>query len=61
MKINIDIKKCLGCGMCVSLYPKVFELGEDGYAVVKKGVSVDEKKSKQLIIFCPAQAISNEK
>ena len=35
-KITIDSKKCIGCGACVALCDKVFEL-KNGKAIVKKG------------------------
>lgn len=34
-KIEIDNKTCIGCGTCVVLAPKAFDIGEKGYSVVK--------------------------
>ena len=35
MKITIDKSRCIGCGACVSLCPKYFEMGEDGKSILK--------------------------
>jgi len=53
----IDKKKCLGCGLCASLCPDVFQLGKDGKARV---ISSDCKKCdcKEVAESCPAGAIS---
>jgi ferredoxin len=54
-KISIDSKKCIGCGSCVAICEKVFEL-KNGKAVVKKKES-DEKCVKEAADLCPVQAI----
>jgi len=59
--VKIDEEACLGCGLCMSLYPEVFELGPDGHSRIKKGVKIDEKKLKEVISHCPASAIKEEK
>ncbi len=57
--INIDQEKCIGCGLCVSLCPKVFQLGDDGKAQVisqeTEGCDV-----KNAIDSCPVEAISQK-
>lgn len=35
MKIQIDLEKCIGCGLCASMCADVFELGDDGKSRVK--------------------------
>jgi ferredoxin len=56
--VKVNRKKCIGCGMCQSLCPEVFEL-EEGKARVKD--NVDVKKYKDCIEKakenCPMQAI----
>ncbi|MDD2678153.1 MAG: ferredoxin [Candidatus Paceibacterota bacterium] len=58
MEIKVDKKKCLGCGLCISLCPEVFEL-QDGKSQIK--AKVDLKKNKNCIEEakenCPAKAI----
>lgn len=62
MKVKVDVKKCLGCGMCINLCPAVFEFKE-GKSSVKKNVSIEKNKQciNQVISLCPAQAIKIEK
>jgi len=55
MAIKVDKAKCIGCGVCVSLCPDVFEL-KDGksHAKVQKNLPCVQ----QAINDCPVQAIS---
>lgn len=57
-KIKVDKKKCLGCGVCISLCPEVFEL-KDGKSKVKEKVDFKKYKDsiKEVIEMCPVQAI----
>ncbi|SEG67318.1 ferredoxin [Thermomonospora echinospora] len=34
MKITVDADRCRGHGVCCALCPEVFDLSDDGYAVV---------------------------
>ncbi len=56
-KVNKDL--CIGCGLCESLYPEVFRLGEDFKAEVV-GICEDEEKCQEAIDSCPVTAISWE-
>jgi len=62
MRIKINTKKCLGCGMCMNLCPKVFEL-KNGKSSIKKDAPLEKHKNciNQAISLCPAQAIKLEK
>ena len=55
--VEVNKDACIGCGVCASLCPDVFELGPDGKAVVKDPNSsapcVEEAKYS-----CPVNAIS---
>ena len=60
--VKIDKEKCLGCGLCESMCPEVFELKSDGKAHVKtsSGCKSDNCNCKSVAASCPAQAISYE-
>ena len=54
--IKINKEKCIGCGMCESICPEVFEIGDDMKAKIKA-----QKKIpcvKEAISNCPVKAIS---
>jgi len=58
-KVSVDKKKCIGCGACVSICPKFFEL-KNGKSHAKK-TEIDEKDLKcirEAKDICPACAIS---
>lgn len=57
MKITIDKKKCIGCGTCSFLAPKVFQLGKDGKAYVLKEEVEPSKGIDEAIGGCPSKAI----
>lgn len=60
MKVTVDTDICAGFGICVGVCPEVFELHEDGYAVVL----VDEVPAELQDLAqraadqCPSRAIS---
>lgn len=56
-RISIDRSLCNGYGVCESIAPDTFELGDDGLAVVRTGVSEDEAV-REACESCPAGAIS---
>lgn len=57
---KIDSEKCIGCGTCVALCGKCFELGEDGKAKIKKDADPKdcEECIDEVIEACPQKAIS---
>jgi len=71
MKVILISDKCIGCGACAAICPKVFEIKEDGHShliepktvVNGKEVKViegDEPAIDDAINGCPAQIISKE-
>jgi len=56
--VKIDKQKCLGCGVCISLCPEVFEL-KDGKSQVKEKADLEKHKDciKGTIDSCPVSAI----
>ena len=57
VKIKVDGEKCIGCGLCASTCPKVFEM-KDGKASVKQS-DTQEDCVKQASEECPTGAISS--
>ncbi len=57
MKVRIDRNLCTGLGNCVALAPTVFELDEEGKAVVLDPASVDDDALLEAAESCPYDAI----
>lgn len=55
-------ENCIGCGVCVSICPDVFELGEDGYSHVIAQPESDEIRelAEQAKESCPVAAIEHD-
>ena len=53
--VKIKKEKCIGCGLCTTLCPQVFEMGTDGKAKVK--AQKDLPCVKEAIESCPVSAI----
>lgn len=60
-KFKIDDESCIGCGLCATLHPDVFEIGKDGHSHIKKNVKLTDEQLKKLIKECPASAIFEAK
>jgi len=56
-RISIDRTLCNGYGVCEALAPEVFELGEDGLAVLRSSVSENDAV-REACDSCPMGAIS---
>ena len=54
--VKIDKTKCIGCGVCQSICPEVFEIDDDGK--VKVINQKDFSCIKEAIESCPVDAIS---
>jgi ferredoxin len=59
VKVHINTEICAGFGICLGIAPEVFELHEDGYAVVLVSdvAPEDEDTIQRAVNQCPAQAI----
>lgn len=55
-RISVDESLCTGCGLCASMCPEVFEVGDDNVAHVKNSnygsCDINEVASQ-----CPVEAI----
>lgn len=61
MKASVDHDLCIGCGLCESICPQVFEMGDDGLAHVIGQVTADlEESAEEARESCPVEAISIE-
>ena len=54
--ITIDQELCTGCGLCVSICPESFEVGDDNMAIVK-GDSCEGQDMNEVASQCPVEAI----
>jgi len=66
MKIIIERQKCIGCGSCVAVCDKYFEMADDGLASVKGGQMNGENMELEIqeagcvqeaVEICPVQII----
>ena len=58
-KVTIDKVLCTGCGLCASLCPDAFEMGDDNIAKVK-GDSCGGQDIDEVVSQCPVEAIKVE-
>ena len=68
MKILVERSKCIGCGSCAALCPKMWEMAEDGKSFLKNSTTDRETGNQELEIenlecaqeaadACPVQII----
>lgn len=62
MKTYIDQDTCIGCGLCPSIAPEVYEMGDDDKAhAIEEDVPVSEESSAvEAADSCPVSAIEIE-
>jgi ferredoxin len=60
MKVEVDADVCGGFGTCVTKAPQVFELSDDGYAVVLLPEVPEELEAavQDAVGLCPTHAIT---
>ena len=60
MKVRVDPQVCAGFGACLGLSPEVFELHDDGYAIVRVSEVPPELEEvvRTAVKQCPSGAIS---
>jgi ferredoxin len=59
MKVHVNSQICAGFGICLGIAPELFELHDDGYAVVlvSEVKPEDEDAVRRAASQCPSQAI----
>lgn len=59
MKATVNQDICIGCGLCISTVPEVFEVNADGKAEAC-GHTTEENRAavQEAIDACPVQAIA---
>jgi ferredoxin len=59
VKVHVNSEICAGFGICLGIAPDVFELHDDGYAIVlvSEVKPEDEDTMRRAASQCPAQAI----
>jgi ferredoxin len=60
MKVDVDVDRCRGHGICWGLCPQVFDLTDDGYAevLVDEVPTELEDVVRDAVAQCPERAIS---
>lgn len=60
MRVSIDLDLCQGHGVCASEAPEVFEVAEDGRAILLLEDPPEELRPKlaDALRYCPTGAIS---
>lgn len=60
MKVVVDRGLCEAHGVCMSIDPTVFDLGDDDLLVILEPEPPEAKRStiEQAVIRCPRQALS---
>lgn len=59
MKAEVNQDLCIGCGLCPSIAPEVFDLGDDGKAhvIVDEVPESSHDEAKEAASSCPVDAI----
>jgi ferredoxin len=62
MQIHVDTERCTGHGVCESLAPTVFEVGDDGivHLLTDELSGVDPVTLQDAVDECPTQALRLE-
>ncbi len=59
MKAIVDQETCIGCELCPTICPEVFQMGDDGLAhTIMDRIPADlQNTAKEAAESCPVQAI----
>ncbi len=58
MFVDVDVSRCVGCGLCEENHPEIFVMGRRHASVVQPVVPVKKRPLVRLTVAdCPAGAI----
>lgn len=59
MRLDVDVDKCTGHGICESIAEDVFEVRDGGLLIIDhdKAATSDRDRLQQAVIQCPAAAL----
>jgi ferredoxin len=59
MKVEVDLNKCTGHGICESIAEDVFEVQDDGSVLIRDAdrPDFDRERMRQAVTQCPAAAL----
>ena len=57
MKVKVDREACIGDETCVAIAPDIFEMDDEGIAVVLQSNPGDEDLAREAAESCPVDAI----
>jgi ferredoxin len=59
MRLEVDVEKCTGHGICESIADDVFEVQDDGLLIIDhdSAATADPDLLQQAVIQCPAAAL----
>ena len=59
MRVEVDLARCTGHGICESIAEDVFEVQDDGSVAIEDGErpEPDRDRMKQAVTQCPAAAL----
>ena len=62
MRVLVDLRKCIGSGMCTTIATDVFKLDDKGKVVVLKGDVIGQEAElvRDSVACCPVDAITIE-
>ncbi len=62
MRVSVDPEKCMGCAVCESICPEVFQMSDDNIAKVLRDPVPEalEDTAREAAQSCPEEAIQVE-
>lgn len=61
MKVSVDRGKCITSGMCTSIAPEIFRIGDDGLLMILMQDDLSPElaeRADNAVLCCPVEALS---